>query len=302
MTAFTPTDEQAEALRLFATGKSLAIEAGAGTGKTATLKLLGESTSRRGQYIAFNKAIVEEAKLKMPSTVAAATAHSLAYRNTVARNPWMAERLRHSARMKSTEIASRLKIDQIDITLQDGSFRRLHSSYLAGLTMRAVIRFCQTADLEPDASLPSRGMDALAIRDEGQVVLLICEVKTSDDGASPPGVVGSGGSSLHSQVRAFVADPDRVLVELNWAFKHSQPGDEALVARAILLKTRDALPLEAVPVLVRPRGRHRDTDCGIFEDDPGSVSPATVHFCAIRLDHEIDVLANAVYELARGSG
>jgi hypothetical protein len=151
-TTFAPTDEQQEALRLFATGKSLAIEAGAGAGKTSTLKLLAESTPRRGQYIAFNKAIVEEAKLKMPSSVAASTAHSLAYRNIVSRNKWMADRLRHSARMKSTEIASRLRIEQMNITLQDGSFRRLHASYLAGVAMRGVIRFCQSADLEPDAS------------------------------------------------------------------------------------------------------------------------------------------------------
>jgi hypothetical protein len=54
---FAPTGEQLHALELFATGKNLAIEAGAGTGKTSTLILLAESTPKRGQYVAFNKAL-----------------------------------------------------------------------------------------------------------------------------------------------------------------------------------------------------------------------------------------------------
>jgi hypothetical protein len=55
MTNFAPTAEQTKALELFATGTSLAIEAGAGAGKTSTLTLLGRSTTQRVQYVAFNK-------------------------------------------------------------------------------------------------------------------------------------------------------------------------------------------------------------------------------------------------------
>src|SRR4051812_20126422 len=73
---FAPTGEQQAALDLFATGESMVIEAKAGTGKTSTLKLLGASTPKRGQYIAFNKAIVEEASAKFPANVACNTAHS----------------------------------------------------------------------------------------------------------------------------------------------------------------------------------------------------------------------------------
>lgn len=154
MTAkFPPTAEQNEALRLFSTGRSLAIEAGAGAGKTSTLTLLAESTKRHGQYIAFNKAIVDEAKLKFPSTVACNTAHSLAYRNMVPRNKWIGDRLRGSRRMKSIEIANALGLrDEIKLTVQDGNVKRLSRSFLAGLAMRGITRFCQSADLEPNAS------------------------------------------------------------------------------------------------------------------------------------------------------
>lgn len=77
---FRPTDEQAAAVAAFASGASLKIIAGAGTGKTSTLKLAAESTDRRGVYLAFNTAMADEAKRRMPSNVRASTAHSLAFR------------------------------------------------------------------------------------------------------------------------------------------------------------------------------------------------------------------------------
>ena len=78
---FTPTPEQEQALNLFTFGDNLAVEAGAGTGKTSTLQLMAESTDRRGQYLAFNRAIVNEAERKMPGNVRADTAHRLAMRD-----------------------------------------------------------------------------------------------------------------------------------------------------------------------------------------------------------------------------
>ena len=74
-----PTDEQHAAVTAFASGEDLVIVAGAGTGKTSTLRMLADATSRRGLYLAFNKAIAEEAKTVFPRSVQARTAHSLAY-------------------------------------------------------------------------------------------------------------------------------------------------------------------------------------------------------------------------------
>ncbi len=143
--AFTPTAEQAAALELFATGESLAIEAGAGTGKTSTLKLLAESTTRRGQYVAFNKAIVAEAGAKFPATVECNTAHSLAFR-AVGRD--YSARLRNSRRMKSIEIANHLHINPIAVEREDGTEKIIGAGFLGGLAMATVTRFCQSADLE----------------------------------------------------------------------------------------------------------------------------------------------------------
>lgn len=138
-----PTSEQLEALRLFATGDSLAIEAGAGTGKTSTLVLLAESAGkRRGQYIAFNKALVEDGKGKFPDTVSANTAHSLAYRA-------LGFRFRNrlgGARMTGREISARLRLDALEVHDFYGKPKTLAPAYLAGLCSKAVRSFCQSAD------------------------------------------------------------------------------------------------------------------------------------------------------------
>ncbi|MFE2540982.1 UvrD-helicase domain-containing protein [Actinacidiphila glaucinigra] len=75
----TPTDEQATVADTFHGGSHLAIQAGAGTGKTSTLVLLAAGTRRRGRYIAYNRAIANDAAARFPDTVTCKTAHSLAY-------------------------------------------------------------------------------------------------------------------------------------------------------------------------------------------------------------------------------
>ncbi|ASS53262.1 hypothetical protein CHR56_00930 [Rhizobium leguminosarum bv. viciae] len=77
---FKPTDEQKVALDAFLSGRSLKINAFAGTGKTSTLQLLANATTARGQYIAFNRDIVADATEKFPNTVDCSTSHRLAFR------------------------------------------------------------------------------------------------------------------------------------------------------------------------------------------------------------------------------
>ena len=144
MSRFQPTDEQLVAIELFRTGDSLAIEAGAGTGKTSTLTLLGRDTRDRGQYVAFNKAIVIEAGQKMPGNVAAHTAHGLAFR-AVGKD--FAHRL-NSPRMKSWDIAKHLGIEGIGLQYAGGR-KYLDKNRLAGIVMRTLVSFCQSADEKP---------------------------------------------------------------------------------------------------------------------------------------------------------
>ncbi|WP_051872066.1 UvrD-helicase domain-containing protein [Streptomyces sclerotialus] len=63
----------------FHAGSHLVIQAGAGTGKTTTLTMLARSTRRPGRYLAFNKAIAQDAARRFPANVTCNTPHSLAY-------------------------------------------------------------------------------------------------------------------------------------------------------------------------------------------------------------------------------
>lgn len=143
-TAFTPTSEQQRALELFGTGDDLVIQARAGAGKTSTLRLLASSTRRRGQYLAFNRSIAEEAKRTMPRNVSASTMHSLAFR-AYGRN------FRHrldSRRMRAHELAAHMGLDPFVVTYGENR-KTLSAGFLAGHVMKAVERFCQSADDEP---------------------------------------------------------------------------------------------------------------------------------------------------------
>lgn len=140
-----PTEEQREAVDLFGSGVGLAIQAGAGTGKTTTLKLLADSTKRRGTYVAFNRAIVQEAKRKMPSTVRSSTAHGLAM-GAVGRR---FEHRLQSERMRSDHVAKLLGLEYLVVDKFDGSKKVLQRGTLASLVQRAIANFCFSADDAP---------------------------------------------------------------------------------------------------------------------------------------------------------
>lgn len=141
-----PTEEQQDAIDLFADGGNLAIEAGAGTGKTSTLVMLANSApGERGQYVAFNRSLVVESAGKFPDWVRSNTAHSLAFGQVGHRYK---ARLDSSARITSREAAQRLGIEPMVVSDFTGAPKRLAASYLASLVTKAVTRFCQSSSRE----------------------------------------------------------------------------------------------------------------------------------------------------------
>jgi hypothetical protein len=138
MAARRPTPEQEAAVAAFASGDHLVLQAGAGSGKTTTLCMLADSTRRWGRYIAFNKAIADEARRTFPENVKCSTAHSLAW-NAVGRR--YSERL-DAPRMASAKLASMLGIH---LQVQLGE-RKITASGLCYAAQETVIRYCQSAD------------------------------------------------------------------------------------------------------------------------------------------------------------
>lgn len=75
-----PTPEQQSIVDAWTgTTDNLTIRAVAGSGKTSTQVMLANATSEPGFYVAYNKAIAQEARRKFPSHVTCKTAHALAF-------------------------------------------------------------------------------------------------------------------------------------------------------------------------------------------------------------------------------
>lgn len=186
MTARTPTPEQAAIVAAFRTGKSLVIEAGAGTGKTSTLKMLAAAADdmrggRRGLYVAYNRAIADDAKRDFPQSVQCSTAHSLAY-GAVGRN--YRHRL-NGPRVPARETARILRINE-PVKIGD---LYVAPNQLARLAMEAVSRFCRSADPEPSGyHVPKKpGLDDPDVLRELRAVITPLARRAWDDLRSTDG-------------------------------------------------------------------------------------------------------------------
>lgn len=152
--SFAPTPEQAAAVSAFATGENLVIEAGAGTGKTSTLRQIADvDPKRQGLYLAFNKSVQVEAERKFEGTnVAARTAHSLAYAGF---GRQMQHKLARSQQMRPADkadiigIPQRLLIQNVDTHHNTKIARHI----AVRLTADAVKAFCRTAQNDITANL-----------------------------------------------------------------------------------------------------------------------------------------------------
>ncbi|MFJ3804298.1 UvrD-helicase domain-containing protein [Streptomyces sp. NPDC090088] len=132
------TDEQTAAADAFRAGDHLALQAGAGTGKTTTLAFLARATDRRGRYLAYNRTIAQDARTRFPTTVQCKTAHALAYAAVGHRYTRRLNAPRRPAWQtgQALGITKALHIAEREVT----------QKALSNATLRAVTRFCHTAD------------------------------------------------------------------------------------------------------------------------------------------------------------
>lgn len=141
-----PTSEQALAIDAFLTGDNATIEAGAGTGKTSTLKLMGSADpERKGLYIAYNAAVARESAATFPPNIECRTVHSVAYRWTA--GTWgsqLRERL-NAPRMSSRDVA--MVIGSMNPVALDKALM-FSPHRIATIAMQTVQRFCHTGDLQ----------------------------------------------------------------------------------------------------------------------------------------------------------
>ncbi|MCY1141352.1 UvrD-helicase domain-containing protein [Actinoplanes sp. Pm04-4] len=139
-----PTAEQAAIIDAAAPGdRDLTIEAGAGAGKTSTLKMLAAAKpGQRGVYLAYNKAIAVEAAKSFPGSVTCKTAHSFAYGAVGKR---FAHRL-NGPRVPARQAAQIMRINE---PIKIGE-TFLAPQQLARLVTETIQRFCYSAEDQVD--------------------------------------------------------------------------------------------------------------------------------------------------------
>nr|WP_062336127.1 UvrD-helicase domain-containing protein [Herbidospora sakaeratensis] len=170
-----PTPEQQAIIDAAATGADLTITAGAGTGKTTTLKMLGQHTRGRGLYVAYNRAIADEARASFPPNVHCSTAHGLAF---AAVGKKFQHRL-NGARQPARVVAQLLAIPAV-LHIGDTG---LTAAKVARLVSDTIARFCWSAadqigwDHVPDVP----GLDTPALRTELRTAIVPIAVRAWAD-------------------------------------------------------------------------------------------------------------------------
>ena len=177
------TGEQEAAVEAFLSRQHLALQAGAGTGKTTTLTLLAEADRRRGRYLSFNKSIATDAAQKFPPNVACRTAHSLAYEAVGHRYD---QRLR-APRKPAWRAGAALGIaPSMQVRIGDRTVTNRGLSYAV---VRTVRRFCQSADtvLCPHHVPWLRGLAAEDLHQQLVKIVLPYAQRAWDDLQEPAG-------------------------------------------------------------------------------------------------------------------
>lgn len=178
----TPTPEQQKVIDAYTTGNNLIIEAGAGTGKTSTLKMLAQhNTRRRGVYIAYNRSIAQDAQRGFPQSVLCKTAHALAF---------AAVGRRYAHRLNSGRVPIRITTKILGITDPVKVDDIYLSPYqLARLTMEAITRFCYSSDdrIHPSHLPYFHGIQDTARRELARYLTPIAQKAWDEDITNPDG-------------------------------------------------------------------------------------------------------------------
>lgn len=140
--SYTPTAEQVAIVDAAKTGTHLVIEAGAGAGKTSTLKLIADGLghNKTGIYVAYNKAIAADAAASFPGQVICRTAHSFAYQ---------AVGKTYRARLNAPRVPVQRTATLLGLRepyRYNDKLAPLAPQQLARVVMETIQRFCYSAD------------------------------------------------------------------------------------------------------------------------------------------------------------
>ncbi|UWM52098.1 UvrD-helicase domain-containing protein [Streptomyces carpaticus] len=188
-----PTPEQAEAIATYGDGLDMVMQAGAGCGKSSTLKLIAKSDPRRRMlYVAYNRSIAADAARSMPGNVVAKTGHGLAF------NPRHLPRLKQP-RQTAHAAAEALGVKRIlgilgtapAIPTDRGATLAMLPRIIMRVALETVTRWCYSADREIRARhVPEyRGLTSPVAREQLLALVLPVALAAWADLTDPAGVL-----------------------------------------------------------------------------------------------------------------
>lgn len=149
VTTFVPTEEQKDIQETFErmmekmdrSFRKMVIQAGAGTGKTATLvslALIGQRLGKKGKFLAFNKAIKEAAAAKMPANIGCSTFHGYFYGTTGSKYTHRSDRISAKRTAEILGITETIELSE----------KKLTPIMQARIVYRAISKFSKSDDYE----------------------------------------------------------------------------------------------------------------------------------------------------------
>ena len=142
MTDFKPTAQQQAVVDAAVRGESFVTEARAGSGKTATAKLIAKALpDAKILYLAFNKSTQVEAAASMPSNVSARTSHSMAWSIGSKYRSRMTRPMGTASRVPAWKAAQGLRVTSVNVGGEESP-----ANQVLRLALGAVKRFSVSAD------------------------------------------------------------------------------------------------------------------------------------------------------------
>lgn len=144
--------------------------------------------------------------------------------------------------------------------------------------------------------LPGRGIDAIGIEQNGKLLVILCEVKFSDEDSQPkpPQVVDTSDKGMRRQHMGHLSDLPVTTAKIwDCARRARDPGlQQGLITAALYLehKSWEQVAVVSCCVLVRPEHQHHAGDFGTFKSSPEDYAPAQIRFLVWSLPGDLETI------------
>lgn len=142
--------------------------------------------------------------------------------------------------------------------------------------------------------LPGRGIDAIGVESDAKLMVVLAEVKFSDEDSSPsaPQVVDKAKDAMRKQHLGHMSELENTINKIWECGRQSrdQKLQSLYFSAALYLENGlyDKVGLVACCVLVRPKSKHSPGDFGSFAKSPDDFAPGNVRFIIFCLPNTID--------------